>query len=247
MSNLADRVKEFEEPGVQLVAARAPSKSHFGGHPTLLGDMRWPEWNGKRFALLARISLAELQSCQRLEWLPSEGALLFVYPGDEQPWGIYPKDKEYSSVLHVPDLNEPAPASEGQFQFSHISFRSIRSLPPFERVGEDENIEDNYLELQDSRFDGLPRHLVGGLPCIYQNDDMGLQAQLAMHQPFTGDARDFKQIKRGAQDWRLLAQFDSDDDMEVAWGDAGCLYFWIRTIDATAGKFDNVWSFLQCP
>lgn len=44
----------------------------------------------------------------------------------------------------------------------------------------------------------------------------------------------------------LLLQLDSDQDANLMWGDAGLLYFWIRTEDLVAGRFDRVWMTLQC-
>jgi uncharacterized protein YwqG len=48
------------------------------------------------------------------------------------------------------------------------------------------------------------------------------------------------------QDWRLLLQLDSDEHMDVMWGAAGMLYFWVREQEAAAGRFENVWVILQC-
>jgi uncharacterized protein YwqG len=39
---------------------------------------------------------------------------------------------------------------------------------------------------------------------------------------------------------------DTDDDLNVMWGDAGMIYFWVRWDDARKRKFDNTWVILQC-
>lgn len=54
-----------------------------------------------------------------------------------------------------------------------------------------------------------------------------------------------KAIMRGKQDWMLLLQLDSDEELGAMWGDLGRLYFWIRREDFAAGNFDDVWCFLQ--
>ena len=53
-------------------------------------------------------------------------------------------------------------------------------------------------------------------------------------------------MEAGAKDWRLLLQMDSDDDLDVMWGDAGILYFWIQADEARRGDFSNAWMILQC-
>lgn len=50
----------------------------------------------------------------------------------------------------------------------------------------------------------------------------------------------------GASNWRLLLQFDSDDDLGVMWGDAGVIYYWVEAPAALAGRFENAWVILQC-
>jgi uncharacterized protein YwqG len=39
---------------------------------------------------------------------------------------------------------------------------------------------------------------------------------------------------------------DTDDELDVMWGDGGMLYFWVEEEAARAGRFDNVWLVLQC-
>ena len=46
--------------------------------------------------------------------------------------------------------------------------------------------------------------------------------------------------------WRLLLQVDSDDEMEMMWGDCGMLYYCIRDEDLRARRFDDVWLVSQC-
>ena len=50
------------------------------------------------------------------------------------------------------------------------------------------------------------------------------------------------------RDWRLLFQLDTvaDGDFELMFGDCGRIYFYIRTEDLQARRFDRVWLILQC-
>ena len=49
--------------------------------------------------------------------------------------------------------------------------------------------------------------------------------------------------------WQLVfeEQFDdSDNDLDVMWGDVGKIYFWVREQDAREHDFSGVWLILQC-
>lgn len=105
--DLVAAVSPLVVPALRMRVSKTPTRSHIGGDPNLPADTPWPERNGRRLALLARVSLSEVQQAQRLTWLPPDGALLFFYDVDEQPWGFDPKDRGGAAVLHVPDL--PAP------------------------------------------------------------------------------------------------------------------------------------------
>jgi uncharacterized protein YwqG len=80
---------------------------------------------------------------------------------------------------------------------------------------------------------------------------MELECQLASNGVNCGSPEGYatpqaKQLEDGAQNWRLLFQMDSDDDLGVMWGDVGMLYFWIEEAAARRGDFSNVWLVLQC-
>jgi uncharacterized protein YwqG len=50
----------------------------------------------------------------------------------------------------------------------------------------------------------------------------------------------------GAHDWRLLLQLDSDPALDVMWGDAGRIFFWIPEDAPLGRRFDETWLSLQC-
>ena len=92
---------------------------------------------------------------------------------------------------------------------------------------------------------------MGGFPNPVQGDAMELECQLASNgiyagEPSANEEPRAKALADGAGDWRLLLQVDSDDSLNVMWGDAGILYFWIREQDARARRFDRAWLVLQC-
>jgi uncharacterized protein YwqG len=214
-------------------------------------------------AASASAPLAELHRVLPIDWLPSSGALLFFYDMKEQPWGFDPKDRGSCAVLHVPDLASPpsppitaARSESSPIAFRHVGFRRIETLPSLHR----DQVRKLYWSFEDSEvykkacdepFHGRPRHQVGGFPSAVQSDWMELECQLASNGIYRGDGRAMatpqaKALMPGAADWRLLFQFDSDEDLDVMWGDCGRIYFWVREQDARAANFAGTWLILQC-
>jgi uncharacterized protein YwqG len=81
---------------------------------------------------------------------------------------------------------------------------------------------------------------------------MALECQLVTNGIYCGSPDGYRSaqaqlLKAGAADWMLLLQLDTDEDGPGwMWGDAGCLYFWLRRQDLAERRFDRVWAVLQC-
>jgi uncharacterized protein YwqG len=134
-----------------------------------------------------------------------------------------------------------------------LAFRSMHSCPSWEReavttLGLSEDETEAYIELCHAPFGRQPHHQISGYPIPIQGDEMETEAQLASSGVYMGGAKGGnavpEDVANDARAWRLLLQLDSERQM--MWGDAGTLYFWIREVDAKAGRFDRVWAILQC-
>lgn len=261
--DIHELVASIASPGAHLVVQDEPALSHFGGSPCLPADIPWPEHNGRLLDFLARLSLAELHGAFEIPWLPTAGALLFFYDLEEQPWGFDPKDRGSCRVLHVPDLSESVPPPEGDANDSkspiplrYIGFRRIDTLPSSERdsvhaLGLSDQEMDAYFEMCDLPYLGMPKHQVGGFPAPVQGDAMELECQLASNGLYCGNSSGYSDLRAaelapGAQDWRLLFQLDTDEDLGVMWCDCGTLYFWVQEQEARNGNFADAWLILQC-
>lgn len=261
--DVATLVSEMTAPALHVITTEAPSRSHFGGSPRLPPQTHWPERAGKKLTFLARLSLEEIRDVLPIDWLPGSGALLFFYDTDEQPWGFDPADHGGWAVLHVPDLDKPVqrPDKLGDGDVAallqkNVDFRRIDVYPSYEREAvralalSDREGED-YFEIQDAVFQGKPKHQVSGFPAPVQGDGMELECQLASNGLYCGNASGYedpraKLLGPGAAQWKLLFQFDTDDDLDVMWGDAGTIYYWIREEEAKSSDFAKTWLVLQC-
>jgi uncharacterized protein YwqG len=249
-------------PAVHIVKTDVPSRSHFGGAPNLPVGVDWPERKGTRLGFLARLSLSEMCRAHPIDWLPQDGALLFFYDLDQQPWGFDPKDRGSAAVLRVPDLPDPVAqpdagkGHESTLPHRNAAFRRIDTIPSMERDAASalqlsDKESDLYIDLANDAFSGAPKHQVGGFPAPVQGDRMELECQLVSNGLYCGDETGYNDprvgpLAPGAANWRLLLQFDTDDELGVMWGDDGVLYYWLEAPAAVAGRFENAWVILQC-
>ena len=246
-------------PAIHLIGQEAVSRSHLGGTPELPPDFVWPSHQGKPLSFLACLELAQLHQALRIDWLPPNGALLFFYDLKNHPWGYDPKNRDSWSVVHLPEGGPDWVVPKTQsISLPRLNVRPkcIRTLPSWERepilaLSLTDEESDLYLDLTDKPYGDAAQHQIGGFPSPVQGDEMELQCQLTSHGLFCGDSTGYNSpeaqpLKAGAADWRLLLQIDSDDDLEVMWGDLGKLYFWIQESTARQADFSNAWVVLQC-
>jgi len=250
-------------PAIHITRGGAPSRSHLGGVPDGAAGFTWPEHAGQQLGFLAQLSLPDLHATHAIDWLPTTGCLLFFYDIDAQPWGFDPQDRGAARVLHIPDL--PAQAAKAHAPLADappalprhdVAFRKIDVFPSWERacvealhLSDEES--DAYSDAAEAVFDDGPQHQVGGYPAPIQGDFMELKCQLVTNGLYLGTPAGYEgeaaeKLKAGADEWVLLLQLDTDDELEVMWGDGGRLYFWVRKEAARAGDFSKVWAVLQC-
>lgn len=246
-----------------------PGGSRVGGGPDVPSDFEWPMHDGRALDFLLQLNLADLQGFACAPALPAHGTLAFFYDVEEQPWGFDPADRTAHRVYWFEDVSlqrRDALDAETAIPPSRLTFRQAWSLPhPYSQEGEvllkqladkgGEVDEDDYLALVDAvagvDIDDGPggqHHAIGGYSYNLQGD-MQLEAQLVSHGIHCGDLSAYEDPRRaaldaGTQDWMLLIQVDSDDDL--MWGDSGVLYCWIRDEDLKASDFSRTWLGLQC-
>jgi len=92
-----------------------------------------------------------------------------------------------------------------------------------------------------------PAHQLGGNPLPVQGP---VEVEIAYGQVSRGRLEKIAWIDpavlSAADNWVLLAQFDSDDQAGFMWGDCGMLYYLIRPADLAARRFDRAAFTWQC-
>jgi uncharacterized protein YwqG len=242
-------IETAAQPCLRLVG-REGGRSCLGGAPNIAGA--WPRYDGRPLSVIAQLDLEEIAVAGGPDWLPQKGRLLFFYEIDYAGWGIDPGDLGCFAVRHETGFAtaEPPPedlAHEGRWPEYPVAFVTAVSMPAPERLNVDlRNLSGREEKTLEAALDAMtpaqPAHQIGGYPNAIQNDGMELECQRNTHSLRGAE----KGKETDADDWRLLLQFDTDDEAGMMWGDVGRLYFWVREQDARAGDFSKVWMILQC-
>lgn len=252
------------------------SRSRVGGGPLLPPGFDWPVYTAKpvfpegeppevrKLDFLLQIDLSELATVGGpSSLLPSEGLLTFFYDLKHQPWGYDPATVAGSRVVLVPDQGVSRAAAT---DLDHVhspagmNFRLAETLPSigsraWDALEQEAELPDSYFDfLSDFEQSFYPPN--SGLHRLFGHSanvqgDMQLEAQLVSNGLYCGDSSAYQDPRRealepGAADWILLLQLDSDDSINMMWGDLGMLYFWIKANDLAARRFDRAWMALQC-
>jgi len=245
-----------EEPGLPLGASK------IGGLPDLPTGVPWPEWRNGPLSFIAQLRLEDLAPFDSAKVLPQRGILYFFYDREQGVWGFDPDDHGGWRILFHEGAasglkRTPTPSNlPEESRYSSCALRSSQdaTVPPVDAweirpYGLMEN--DAYWDFLDRLApEGEPIHRVFGYPDQIQNE-MRTECQLVSHGIYHGDLswkRDPRaaDLAKGAPEWRLLLQIDSDERPGFMWGDSGRLYYWIREADLHGRNFDNAWLVLQC-
>lgn len=264
---VVDALKAKSRPCFRLVTDPSPEKSlgsRIGGRPDLPDIGLWPKYKGKSMSFIAQVNLDEIAAAARQPLLPAGGMLYVFYDADQSTWGFDPKDRGSWAVLYRETPSEAAPPAdypsdlpkEARYKSVPVKLQAEQSIPDPSEVLSDlllsEEQQDEVDEVYAQFLEGaVPHHQLLGYPEPIQDNEMELQCQLTSHGIYTGDAKGYKDprvksLKRGAKNWRLLLQIDSDEAAGMMWGDVGRLYFWITQDNLKNKRFENVWMISQC-
>ncbi len=254
--DIVESLLKHGQQALKLRKVQEETHSYVGGVPQLPPGVDWPHRKGRPLSFLCSLDLVEVGASDTIQWLPREGRLMFFFDVEEQPWGFNPDDRDGFAVIFAREPGAETEAPVGVFPKFCVDYVKKVSLPDPQRF-EDLGISMNEVDIE-TYLNGYGdwiaetfNHQLGGYPQPIQNDSMELESQLASNGIDCGSGAGYQsdegqRLAPGAKDWRLLLEFDTDDDLEVMWGDAGKLYFWVKEQDASNGDFTGAWAVLQC-
>lgn len=251
-------------------------RTRVGGCPDVPEGFVWPTFTADTFyddtvkprplAFLAQFDCGALSAMDPAGLLPRTGLLSFFYEMESARWGYDPADAGCARVYWF-DGSEPLrPAPfphdlEEEFRLPRLRVQAKpdRSFASWEDFitrypdQDEDTLFEDYIEAYEVMGGSGDCSKLLGWPDIAQ-DNMTLECELVSRGYNLGGLEDFPAqlaAQAGPQSvdgWQLLLQLDSlaMDEFELNFGDDGALYFYIRTEDLKARRFDRVWVILQC-
>ena len=245
--------------------AIALGQSKIGGCPDLPKNIDWFKFNDRSMAFLAQINLSEVTQYDLAHELPSNGILYFFHDLDAE--GFDKEDKDRFKVFYFEgDTSELERKSKpidigvdrkdsyqpSYFSSAKLSFEA--SLDVKETLMEyygreivrsvfDEDFTDSYIEF----FEGKKITKLLGHPNIIQNP-MEADCEMALREKssLTGNKIiSDEERKQSYEDWKLLFQLDSIEELDFLWVDLGKIYFWIKEEDLKNKNFEKAWFQVQ--
>jgi uncharacterized protein YwqG len=262
----AKALSALARPSVRLCSEAADDsaigigRSKLGGCPDIPPAFEWPRYGGLPQSFVAQIDLDELQPHEAASGLPTKGLLSFFYDADQRVWGFDPAADGAWLVHHTEDASDLSRRDPPSDLPAGALFRPARLRPADEATyapWESSQIDALHLT-RDERLayadaveeDAPPVHRLLGHPQALQGD-MQLECQLVSHGLYCGDETGYAhpraaELAKGASEWQLLLQVDSDDDAEMMWGDAGRIYYWIHREALAQRNWQQTRLVLQC-
>ncbi|MFD9791094.1 YwqG family protein [Streptomyces sp. NPDC059070] len=263
-ADLAERWLALLRPGAQLAKATGDDAiaGRLGGLPALPEGEAWPVWPGHGpLSFVAGVDCSVIPGRALDIPLPADGSLLFFYfdgqidagdayvsPGEPDTWAG-------ARLVYVPagtPVTERA-VPEGLDAYPEVPL-TVRVEPTAPDVWHPvmrsalpkDALDDGWPEdFTDALYDHSSGsgHQIGGHADPVQNP---VEHEVA-HGILGGNvAWDDPRVAEEAERWVLLAQFDTDDDADMMWGDCGTLYWLIRPQDLADRRFDRAVATMQC-
>lgn len=246
--------------------------SRLGGLPDLPRDTDWfrrelAGGDSIPLSFLGQINMEQVRPCDTGGLLPERGILYLFYdcdPEDGMPWGFDPQDGAGKRVFFyegdmallerksppedIADYGKVFPAATLTFEAGVDMpdvFSSYDALVPLE-----EKDEDAYFSMMEALEDDAPRNKLLGHSDNMQ-DEMESECEYISRGYSTCSPEEYADLPRESLNrdclrWKLLLQLDSNEELDMMWGDDGRLYLFIPEEELKKGSFEHTWLILQC-
>lgn len=248
--------------------------SKLGGAPDLPLEVAWPTWNGpdgkrpsRPLTFFAQVQLDGVGSYVGRPFAAA-GALLFFadfdLEGDGGIFGLYDDELLGARAIFV-EPGTPVGRAKTPPELRPLPEAVVAPIltttfgePNFEEVEDD--VYDAFDEFVQALaqldathapegFVVAGNHQLGGHPRFIQHpvEEEVVQAHYGAYRREGGfDAARWEEVKPDVGNWTVLFQFDSDDSLDLMWGDVGTLWWAAPTAPVAAGDFSSTRFNFQC-
>lgn len=237
------RLHRMSRPALKLAATNQPRFTKIGGAPDLAGGMRWPLGVDGPRAFLMQIDLREARTAGGPDWLPPSGALYAFLDPAEFLSGNEVRIR-FTTELGLKARPFPHDLPEDQrFMERRLGMTAAASTPSFAwlDIAPAAMLRHSLKDVLKASCPVTPDHRLGGYPAELHPGQLALECE-HLSQDFEGSVYDHEpsdDLRRAAEDWRLLLQIDTDRDLGLEYGDRGRFYVFIREEDARRGHFSK--------
>jgi hypothetical protein len=216
-------------------------ETRLGGQPMVDPTFAWPWSAGRPFSLLAVLNLATLPSEPALGDLPDRGYLNIFVDVDAPLAGVAPEALTGVVVTHAKGgVYEQRPTPSGAQQTVAVPLEAVAqlSLPHPSEPAIAASLASLSPDIGDTPATSLEAKLAKAWAQMLEA--VGAPRHRLLGWPdLLGGPLDPLPTLRGGAAWTLLAQLDSDDELEWSWGNVGRLYVMIPDRDIAKGRFDR--------
>lgn len=250
LENYRDKFEKSIKPFVKITAKQGKTlawESKFGGNPYLPLGYEYPkDLKGNSMRLLAQINFDEVPD---ISLFPSKGILQFYISEKDDVYGINfdnPTAQENFKVIYIPEVIKDNSKIMRDFSFINNSDEDyfpigteckLQFKIEYEPVGsEDFQFEKLFDSAAYSFFDEIDK---GGdqLWDWYDQKYTSAGHKMGGYAYFTqSDPREDKYTEYDM----LLLQIDTDDELDIMWGDCGVANFFIKPEDLKNLDFTKV-------
>lgn len=270
----AEALLSVASPAIRLSPRRMEDDgplgvSRLGGLPDLPPGIAWPMVDNILLEFVGQFRLAELVSHNVESRLPTTGMLYFFFDGMLTGYDRgEAKDRcavlYYDGPIEALERRELPAHNHAFFDIFYpcaLECETAWTLPPLQEIGAENDffppvkaILGGAEEREAYRKQLRPRefyHQLLGHPMEVQGGEMRLQVIKAQDAKGRFASDQYGNYKRRDElidemrQWRLLAQFKSDQPTGMDWGCGGMIYFWMREADLIARRFDRVFGKLE--
>jgi hypothetical protein len=258
LAHLEEDIISIAKPIILLSAKEeedynAKGNSRIGGLPDLPIDFNWPETqDGKLMTFVGQLNMQDMHQADTAGMLPDTGILYFFMGLDEPASNIEHKVIYLKDNSHLV-LRQPHGITVAQEDGRAYNPFKIKGTPTFSLL-EDELVSSLELPDLDAIF-ALEQQINNGIGTIGAHRTFEEEAAVfykIMGERYTQYVAENEEkllkhfgTRQAAdaviQKMKVLAKFNSEDQVGFMWWDAGCIHFYINEDDLRQLNFDNTY------